>query len=322
MQRQPAAAVGFEFEADRKAAARTVERALGYRFRDRALLDEALTHSSWPPARAPTTKGGGGEGGVGRRRTYQRLEFVGDAALGLAFSGLFYREYPDLGPGVLTELRSANTSNEKLARAAVRHGLYRLLRRHNCDRLDLRVSHFTVFVNGNVPYNGQVVEAPKVLADIVEAIAGAVYVDCKFDLKQFQKVVEKLCSPIIFEETLCKDPVSMLKEHCEKHNKALGYTESDSEYTESIGVLKVANVIVHGELVGIGSAKQMRVARRNAARDAVATLRLVGGEERGVATAGCGFGDGAGEDEAGKVRLRRWFLLGAALWLCFKLLWE
>lgn len=41
---------------------------------------------------------------------------------------------------------------------------------------------------GTVPYGGSVFKAPKVLADIVEAIAAAVYVDCKFDLEKLWKV--------------------------------------------------------------------------------------------------------------------------------------
>ncbi|WVZ97737.1 hypothetical protein U9M48_043251 [Paspalum notatum var. saurae] len=166
------------FVADRAEAAARVERLLRYQFRDRSLLEEALTHQSFSDATP----------------SYQRLEFVGDAALGLAFSNFLYLTNPNLGPGALSTLRAANISTEKLARVAVRHDLYPLLRR-KCARLDLLVGQFIESVNqelkddfATAPYGGSVVKAPKVLADIVEAIASAVYIDCKFDLEKLWKV--------------------------------------------------------------------------------------------------------------------------------------
>jgi len=122
----PAAPVALSlpgFVADRAEAAVRVERLLRYQFCDRALLEEALTHQSFS------------DGAF----SYQRLEFVGDAALGLAFSNFLYLTNPTLGPGALSTLRAANISTEKLARVAVRHDLYPLLRR-KCARLDLLVS--------------------------------------------------------------------------------------------------------------------------------------------------------------------------------------
>ncbi|OQU77743.1 hypothetical protein SORBI_3009G096100 [Sorghum bicolor] len=124
----PAAPVALSlpgFVADRAEAAVRVERLLRYQFCDRALLEEALTHQSFS------------DGAF----SYQRLEFVGDAALGLAFSNFLYLTNPTLGPGALSTLRAANISTEKLARVAVRHDLYPLLRR-KCARLDLLVTRW------------------------------------------------------------------------------------------------------------------------------------------------------------------------------------
>lgn len=99
-----------------------VEKILNYSFNNKKLLEEALTHSScddYP--------------------SYQRLEFVGDAALGLALANYFFLAYPSLDAGELTLLRAANTSTEKFARVAVRHGLYSFLRR-NAAALDSNAS--------------------------------------------------------------------------------------------------------------------------------------------------------------------------------------
>ncbi|KNA24918.1 hypothetical protein SOVF_011270 isoform B [Spinacia oleracea] len=98
-----------------------VERILNYRFRDKTLLEEALTHSSCTES-----------------KSYQRLEFVGDAVVGLAFANFVYLAYPRVDQGILSLLRAANISTEKLARVAVRHGLYRYVR-HNALALDAKL---------------------------------------------------------------------------------------------------------------------------------------------------------------------------------------
>ncbi|XP_042008831.1 ribonuclease 3-like protein 2 isoform X2 [Salvia splendens] len=107
---------------DIEASVGAVENLLGYCFKQKKLLEEALTHSSC--ADSPSA-------------SYQRLEFVGVAALGLAVANFVYLYYPGLDPGKLSLLRSANTSTEKLARVAVRHRLYKYVR-HNAAVLDER----------------------------------------------------------------------------------------------------------------------------------------------------------------------------------------
>ncbi|XP_037462568.1 ribonuclease 3-like protein 2 [Triticum dicoccoides] len=260
------------FVADRAEAAARVERLLRYEFHDRSLLEEALTHQSFAAA------------------SYQRLEFVGDAALGLAFSNFLYLTNPTVGPGALSTLRAANINTEKLARVAVRHDLYPLLRR-NCPRLDLLAGQFIESVKeeleddlGTTPYGGSDVKAPKVLADIVEAIAAAVYVDCKFNLEKLWKVTRFLFEPIITAETIDEQPVSMLHELCQKHGKDLEFKPRQK------GGTTVVDVIVGGALVGMGSSKHMGIAKLNATRDALS--KLLGGGSQQVLTTGVGHGEG------------------------------
>ncbi|CAL5390413.1 unnamed protein product [Camellia sinensis] len=103
-----------------------------------------------------------------------------------AISDSIFLAYPDLRPGQLSLLRSANISTEKLARAAVKHGLYKYVR-HNAAPLDEKVRDFTLAVQqeADTVVHGGMVKAPKVLADIVEAVAAAVYADPQFDLQAF-----------------------------------------------------------------------------------------------------------------------------------------
>lgn len=89
-----------------------VEAILGYKFNDRRLLEEALTHHSFADTKF----------------CYERLEYIGDSVLNLLFAKEQYFQYPDLRPGPLTRLRAANVDTEKLARVAIRHGLHRYLR--------------------------------------------------------------------------------------------------------------------------------------------------------------------------------------------------
>ncbi|KAG1358626.1 Ribonuclease 3-like protein 2 [Cocos nucifera] len=238
-----------------RAAVATVERLLGYSFRDRRLLEEALTHPSYL-----------------EHPSYQRLEFVGDAALGIAFTNHVYLTNPDANAGQLSTLRSANISTEKLARAAVRHDLYRLIRR-NSPRLDHMVANFTRSVLRELeeeedlePYGGCTIKAPKVLADIVESIAAAVYIDCGFDLKLLWKVMRGMLEPIITMETLCQQPVTALYEFCQKRKKSIDFKHW------KMGNMNVMIVFVDGQIIGIGSSEQKIIAKLNATRDALEKL--------------------------------------------------
>ena len=80
-----------------------LEAALGHRFRDRALLTQALTHSSRKPE---------------LRCSNERLEFLGDSVLGAAVSDYLYRRFPDYTEGDLTRVKSVVVSRVVLARAA------------------------------------------------------------------------------------------------------------------------------------------------------------------------------------------------------------
>ncbi|KAH0468492.1 hypothetical protein IEQ34_003525 [Dendrobium chrysotoxum] len=228
---------------------------VGYSFNDLSLLEEALTHSSYP-----------------FRASYQRLEFVGDAVLNLAFTNFVYLTNPSVGPGALSVLRAANISTEKLARVAIRHDFYRYLRRHS-PILDSMVQEFTEAVSkereedyAGISYGGSMVKAPKVLADIVESIAAAIYVDCSFNLVAFWKVFRGILEPIITVETPNQQPVSHIYELCQKQGMSIEFRNRKKDN------MNITNVYVDGELLGVGSSEQKPIAKLNAARDALQKL--------------------------------------------------
>ena len=122
---------------------------IGYRFRNSSLLETALTHPSY--------------GGDHHVPHYQRLEFLGDAVLELAVSQYLYAELPEVDEGKLTRIRAALVREETLCRAARRIGLGEFI------RLSVGETHS----------GGR--NKPSILADVMEAVFAAVYLDGGFD---------------------------------------------------------------------------------------------------------------------------------------------
>ncbi|ESQ47837.1 hypothetical protein EUTSA_v10020929mg [Eutrema salsugineum] len=229
-----------------------VEKIVKYSFVNKSLLKEALTHTSC--ADFPS---------------YERLEFVGDSAIGLALTNYLYLAYPNLEPHELSLLRAANVSTEKLARVALDHGLYRFLRR-NAPSLDEKVLEFSEAVgkeDDSVSYGG-LVKAPKVLADLVESIAGAVYIDTNFDLERLWVIFRGLLEPIVTLDDLQRQPqpISMLFQLCHKHEKRI-----DIRYLKD-GKSSVAGVYLDDELFASGRAEHRDIAKLIAAKEAVRKL--------------------------------------------------
>ncbi|KAK1362079.1 hypothetical protein POM88_046553 [Heracleum sosnowskyi] len=98
-------------------------------------------------------------------------------------------------------------STEKLACVAVRHELYKYVR-HNSTALTEKVNEFLEVVHkeDRIVVHGGTMKAPKVLADIVESIIAAMYVDLKFDLKAMWVVVRGLLEPLITPDMLQQRP--------------------------------------------------------------------------------------------------------------------
>lgn len=160
--------------------------ALGYRFRDDSLLETALTHRS-----------------VGSLNN-ERLEFLGDAVLNTVIAIDLFRRRPDAPEGELSRLRASLVRGETLARLGRELGI------GDCVRLG----------EGERKSGGY--RRDSILADTVEAIIGAVYLDSDFDhasalvLELFASRLEDLPSA----EQL-KDPKTRLQEFLQQRGEAL-----------------------------------------------------------------------------------------------------
>ena len=128
-----------------------LEQAIGWTFRDRAHLEAAMVHRSYCAEHADAVPN-------------ERLEFLGDAVLGLAVTDHVYATYGDLPEGELAKLRASVVNAEVLADLA----------------RDVDVGPALVLGKGEHASGGR--EKPSILADAMEAVIAAVYLDGGWDV--------------------------------------------------------------------------------------------------------------------------------------------
>ncbi|KAF9584463.1 Dicer-like protein 1 [Lunasporangiospora selenospora] len=106
-----------------------IEESLGYRFKDRLLLKQALTHASWSNTGIVGETGGS---------CYQRLEFLGDALLGMLVTDYCVKRYPNCGPGILHKTKTASVNFKTLGVLSITSGFHR------------HIIHFSPELGGNI----------------------------------------------------------------------------------------------------------------------------------------------------------------------------
>ncbi len=150
---------------------------LGYVFKDARLLQRAITHRSHGADH------------------YERLEFLGDAVLGLGVSALLYRRFERSNEGDLTRVRAHLVRQETLHKLALDLGLPDVLR----------------MSEGEARGGGAL--RPSILADALEALLGAIYLEAGFDVAS--RLVQSLFEPLVAEtalESWGKDSKTALQE--------------------------------------------------------------------------------------------------------------
>jgi ribonuclease III len=144
----------------RKRSATVLEDRIGYRFTDAAMLDSALTHISAL------------KGARNRAGSYQRLEFLGDHVLGLVISDMLYRAFPKADEGELSR-RLAD-----------------LVRKETCAEIARAIDLGAAIRVGSSEANAGARNRLAILADVCEAVIGAVYLDGGY--KAAEGLVERL----------------------------------------------------------------------------------------------------------------------------------
>ena len=128
-----------------------IEHRIGYTFHNPALLEKALTHSSYS-----------NEHRLGKLNNNERLEFLGDAVLEVVSSEFLYKKYPERPEGELTEQRASMVCEQTLAL---------------CAR-DLELGSYLLLGRGEDMTGGR--ERASVTSDAMEAMIGAIYLDGGF----------------------------------------------------------------------------------------------------------------------------------------------
>ena len=213
---------------------------LHYHFRDRSLLETALTHPSY--------------GGDYHVPHYQRLEFLGDAVLELAISKYLYFEFPQVDEGRLTRIRAGLVREETLCRAARRLELGRYIR--------LSV--------GEDRSGGR--EKPSILCDVMEALLAAVYLDGGFDeaVRVIRLALADDLHPRMLEDHL--DAKSRLQELLQRTGDMPSYVFVSMEGPPH-APLFCYNVLADDRVLGQGRGTSKQNAQQDAARDALRRLR-------------------------------------------------
>jgi ribonuclease-3 len=222
---------------------RELEKALGYTFRRKALLEAALTHRSYRFERPDVTNDN------------QRLEFLGDAVLCLLTAAYAYERFPDKDEGGLTNLRSQITSGKALA---------------HCARAIHLGAHIRIG-KGEEHSGGR--HRHSNLADTLEAVIGAVYLDG--GAKGCQKVFNKLFVPRI--EALSGDvwasnPKGKLQEYAQRRWKASPRYRTVHQDGPAHAMVFTAEAIVGGRPVGTGRGTNKQEAEMQAAHTALTQL--------------------------------------------------
>jgi ribonuclease-3 len=244
-----------------------LEDRLGWPFRDRELLLGALAHRSWC-AEHPDTE------------SNERLEFLGDAVLGLVVTDRVFHLYPDLPEGELAKVRAAVVNAEVLAQLAVEVGLGAQL----------------LLGKGEDTSGGRA--KPSILSDAMEAVIAAVYLDGGWDAAN--GLVLRLLAGRIAEAAAGPgghDYKTRLQELAARRFDRLPRYQVSGEGPDHAKRF-FATVLLDGEPRGTGEGRSKKQAEQAAAKDAWLWLRDV--DDDLEATEGNGERSGAPLGEASR----------------------
>ncbi|KAI3769645.1 hypothetical protein L6452_00754 [Arctium lappa] len=231
-----------------------VEEIIGYIFKNKDLLKEAFTY---------TSKEDDIDGC--RVSNYERLEYLGDSFLNLMIAKQHYFQYPNMKSGELTQLRDTNVDTEALARVAFKHGFHRFLV-HQDPLLHERIQDFMEAIKEHPLHSSGLINSPKILADVVESLIGAVYVDTNLSIDDTWEAVKKLLEPLTVPENVKLNPVRRLNETCQKMGIEVEYKNLWVESGEF-------EIYLGNKLMGRGKyKKKKKTARNKAAVDAYNNL--------------------------------------------------
>lgn len=221
-----------------------LEQKLNYTFRNRALLENALRHSSYAnESRDPAIT------------SNERLEFLGDSVLGFVTAKYLYTHYPEMPEGSMTKLR---------AELVCEHALHKVAQ-------DLELGNYIRLGRGEESSGGRT--RTSILADAVESVIAAMFLDGGMDVAErfiLDRVLSVLDKGLPVRDT---DNKTKLQEKVQlKHGQTLAYQvtgESGPDHRKEFTV----SVLLNGEPVGSGTGFTKKEAEQAAAGDALEKMK-------------------------------------------------
>ena len=222
-----------------------LERRVGYRFRDRGLLEHALTHKSRAAEDA--------SGGVADNES---LEFLGDAVLGLVVADSLFRKFPDYNEGQKSKIKASVVSTQSLARHAEQ----------------LRLGEHLLLGRGEEKTGGRFKQA--LLADGYEALIAAVYLDGGLEAAAafLDRELNDAIEAGAVETVVGQDYKSALQERLQALGRSLPQYRVAGEAGPDHRKVFTIEVVVAGETLGTASGKAKKEAEQEAARLALARI--------------------------------------------------
>ncbi len=220
-----------------------LETAIGYRFSNIGLLQNALAHSSYANERWHNSL-----------MSNERLEFLGDSILGMVVADYLYRTFPDRPEGELTRMRADMVCEKSLARVACRLGLG------------------THLLLGRGEEQGGGRSRESILADATESVIAACYLDG--GMAAAVAFIEKFILVNVPVQKLSNaDYKTALQELVQqKKNQVLAYTlvgQSGPDHDKHFRV----ELALNGQVIGTGTGSSKKRAEQDAARAALEVLK-------------------------------------------------
>ena len=217
-----------------------LEERIGYSFRNKYLLECALTHTSFA-----------NEQKIQTYKDYERIEFLGDAVLEMISSDFLYRTYPEKKEGELTKLRASLVCEPALA---------------YCAR-DLSLGAFIRLGKGEEASGGR--EKDSIISDVMEAIIGAMYLDSG-GIEEPRKFILTFILSDLENKQLFYDSKSILQERAQQKGYDVHYEVLEESGPGHCRKFRVA-ALIDGHQCGIGEGRSKKAAEQQAAYDALVT---------------------------------------------------
>ncbi|MDF2616506.1 MAG: rnc [Sedimentibacter sp.] len=218
------------------------EEIIGYSFKDIEILEKSLTHSSYSNEDKSYSK-----------VNNERLEFLGDAVLSITVSRFIFDKFPEYPEGDLTKLRSQVVCEDTLSLVAT----------------NLQVGRFLLLGKGEEASGGR--ERKSILADAVEAIIAAIYIDGGYrKAEEFVLVNLTKYIQLAVKGKIVTDFKSYLQEYYQSKSQSckIRYVVTKEEGPDHEKMFHV-NVLVNKTVVGKGNGKSKKLAEQDAAKNAL-----------------------------------------------------